>query len=774
MTNFPSAFSLHHHICRCLGSVAIVSLLLVPAARANGASEFPPVIDLSSLDGNNGFQLDGAQAGEWSGVSVSDAGDINGDGYGDIMVAAPQHGTAGASYVVFGKAAGFPEIVELGSLNGTDGFRIDGAVDGSFFGYAGAAAGDVNKDGFDDLIIGAQAMDADGGKGNSGSNYVIFGKGTGFGASFNVSSLNGKNGFRLDGEDSGDFSGYAVASAGDVNGDGFADLAIGAIGASPHGAKSGKSYVVFGKAAGFAATTDLADLDGSNGFILNGEAADDLSGRSVSAAGDVNHDGFGDVLIGADQASPNGTFSGSGYVVFGKASGFARSIDLSSLNGNNGFRIPGLAAADYNGFSASGAGDVNGDGHPDIIIGAEGTDNVTDFGGSSYVLFGKTSGFPAAFDLASLDGTNGFRLDGFNYQELSGRSVSLAGDVNADGFADVIIGAWGGDRHGMDSGSSYVVFGKAAGFPAAADLSILDGTNGFRLDGETSDNISGYWVSTAGDVNGDGFADVVIGAYRADPHGQNSGSSYVVFGRAPVAAVTRDGSAASQYISGGAFGDHLNGLAGNDRLEGRGDLIPKGASRGAPGTGDVLNGGTGSDTASYAHAPAKVVANLGAAASNTGDAKGDTYVSIENLEGSAFADTLTGDGAANRLAGGKGADTLKGGAGKDVFAYSRIDESPAGTAHDKIADFNAGTATSVVDKIDLSAIDAKTGVNGNQAFSFIGTKAFSKKKGQLRLKSSSSGVIVQGDVTGDGKADLEIKLTGFTSLAKLKANDFKL
>ena len=199
-------------------------------------------------------------------------------------------------------------------------------------------------------------------------------------------------------------------------------------------------------------------------------------------------------------------------MVFGKASGFAASIDLSTLDGSNGFRLDGVAADDRSGYSVAGAGDVNGDGFADLIIGAPGADPHGTDSGSSYVVFGKASGFAASIDLSSLDGSNGFRLDGVAADDYSGSSVASAGDVNGDGFADVIVGAYGADPHGTDSGSSYVVFGKASGFAASIDLSTLDGTNGFRLDGVAAGDCSGRSVASAGDVNGDGFADVIVGA----------------------------------------------------------------------------------------------------------------------------------------------------------------------------------------------------------------------------------------------------------------------
>lgn len=135
-------------------------------------------------------------------------------------------------------------------------------------------------------------------------------------------------------------------------------------------------------------------------------------------------------------------------------------------------------------------------------------------------------------NLSSLDGSNGFRMDGAAAYDYSGRPVSSAGDVNGDGFADVIVGAHGADPNGDKSGSSYVVFGKAAGFNATIDLPSLDGSNGFRLDGVAPYDYTGRPVSSADDVNGDGFTDLLIGALGADPGNNLSGSSYVVFGKA--------------------------------------------------------------------------------------------------------------------------------------------------------------------------------------------------------------------------------------------------
>src|SRR4051794_3607880 len=159
---------------------------------------------------------------------------------------------------------------------------------------------------------------------------------------------------------------------------------------------------------------------------------------------------------------------------------FPANIDLSALNGTTGFKLSGVAAYDYSGFSAASAGDVNGDGFADLIIGAPGVQS-SGLSGTSYVVFGQASGFAANIDLSSLDGTTGFKLRGAAAGDHSGFSVASAGDVNGDGFADLIVGAGSADPNGSASGASYVVFGKASGFAANVDLSSLDGLTGFKL-----------------------------------------------------------------------------------------------------------------------------------------------------------------------------------------------------------------------------------------------------------------------------------------------------
>jgi len=524
---------------------AAIVLLAGTAQSLLAGAPFTATLELSSLDGTNGFVINGIDAGDRSGVSVSSAGDVNGDGVDDLIIGAPNAdpngvSDAGESYVVFGGAGvGSSGAVELSALDGNSGFVLNGNNSSDNSGRAVSAAGDVNGDGVDDLIIGAYRANT-GGNGQAGESYVVFG-GAGLGASgaVDLSGLDGSSGFVINGIDTDDFSGWSVSSAGDVNGDGEDDLVIGAIYADPNGTTSGESYVVFGGAAvGSSGAVELSALDGTNGYVINGLDSRDRSGNSVSGAGDANGDGVDDLIIGAPYADPS--YAGQSYLILGSAGvGSSGAIEVPTLNGSNGFVLNGVDADDQSGRSVSSAGDINGDGVDDVLIGAPGSAYGSG-DGKSYVVFGSAGvGGAGAVELSALDGTNGFVLGLDDKENSSGYSVSGAGDVNGDGVDDLIIGANGGAPNGNDeAGASYVVFGgPGVGSDGAFDLSALNGTNGFVCNGIDQNDDSGVSVSMAGDVNGDGVGDLIIGAYGADPNGNSSaGESYVVFGRCAIAA----------------------------------------------------------------------------------------------------------------------------------------------------------------------------------------------------------------------------------------------
>ena len=289
----------------------------------------------SGADGSVLYTFNGDSAGDDFGISVSGAGDVNGDGVADFIVGAPRDDNNG---IDSGNARVF---------SGSDGsvlHNFDGDSEGEFFGWSVSGAGDVNGDGFDDLIVGAIRDDENGIE--SGSASVLSGS-------------DGAVLYIFDGDSAFDNFGQSVSGAGDVNGDGFDDLIVGAFLDNNNGSDSGSARVFSG-------------IDGSILYTFDGNSNNDRLGDSVSGAGDVNGDGFADLIVGAPRDDNNGDRSGSATVF----SGFDGSV-LYNFNGDS--------TNDSFGDSVSGVGDVNGDGIADFFVSASRQLGGLQGGGNGYV-----------------------------------------------------------------------------------------------------------------------------------------------------------------------------------------------------------------------------------------------------------------------------------------------------------------------------------------------------------------------------------------------------
>ena len=495
---------------------------------------FPATSTIGDLaDGMTGFRLEGQV------VAVTGVGDVNGDGIDDVAVGGRTAGLDHRVFVVFGRQGGLPNPIVLEDLDGTDGFTMFGALGDETVGTSVAAAGDVNGDGLDDMLVGAPPRP--GTAGSDGAAYVVFGRDAsamgGFPAAFDLADLDGSNGVRLEPKGGAptprrlERFGAHVSSAGDINGDGIGDVAVGAAAADVGDREyAGRVYVFFGTREPFPAVRLGGDLDGTNGLRINGPIA--FSGTTGAAGGgDINADGVEDLVVN--------TRLPQDFVVFGQdtgvGGGFPADLDLGDIDGTNGFVLESGLAGCFCGEVDMG-GDFNGDGIDDLVAtnpfgGPTGVYGL--HAGKSYVVFGRRDGFPARLELATLDGTNGFRIDGEEPEDFSGGDAAFAGDLNGDGFGDLMLGApfrgsmttGTGSYYRLEAGpgAAYVVFGRGDGIPAVLSLADLGSDEAIRIDGDRGGDYLGDSVAAPGDVNGDGTDDVLIGKLQRD--------GYVVYGR---------------------------------------------------------------------------------------------------------------------------------------------------------------------------------------------------------------------------------------------------
>lgn len=404
-----------------------------------------------------------------TGFSVAGAGDVNGDGYSDIIVGDWRDNIGGpafegVAFVFHGSASGIVTVPAT---------TIQNNVGDSWLGRCVSSAGDVNGDGYADIIVGASQF-RPGVNQLEGAAQLHLGGPAGISPGYFI---------RYRGTFVGEQYGNAVAVAGDINGDGFSDLIIGAYRVSRVEVVLGGSYLI-----NPAAPANITAPNPTTTFSGLPNAA---AGTSVAHAGDVNGDGFSDVLVGAPGASNGQANEGLAHLYYGSATGLAATPDVTlEVNVANGAF----------GSSVATAGDVNGDGYADVLIGAP----LAGGTGRAYIFLGGPGGVSTVPALV-LTGTAGSRF---------GHAVSTAGDINSDGFADILIGA-------PNTNTVFVHLGSLAGTEAMPHATLV---------GPVAGSDFGHAVATAGDVNGDGYSDIIIGAPLYANGQANEGAAYAYHG----------------------------------------------------------------------------------------------------------------------------------------------------------------------------------------------------------------------------------------------------
>ena len=438
-----------------------------------------------------------------AGNAVDVIGDINGDGFDDLAIGAHYDDeafvNAGQVYIFFGKASGWSIDLNLANANASFRGENKGDIAGDFI----SGVGDVNGDGYDDFTIAATGR-----SNQKGEVYLILGKKTGWSKDVNLSTSDASFIGESDSNELG-----SLGPAGDVNGDGLDDFLIGcpyhAAGGKGY---SGKAYLFFGRKTGWAMDKSVTTANAS----FNGSANSDYTGRSVSGIGDVNGDGFDDIMFTA--VGP-----GKAFLFFGKTSGWT--INTPVWKSNASFKAEN--PSDNFGTSVSGGGDVNGDGYDDFIIGAPWRDENSTNAGQAYLVFGKSSGWANNVSISKADAS----FTGNMSNCYLGLSVLMPGDLNRDGYDDIVISGYTGTSITGD----FIVLGKPSGWSMDTNITKADA----RISGESADDYNRLG-RYHGDVNRDGYNDLVIGAYGRDEYFISAGMAYLVFPEigTPPSAIT--------------------------------------------------------------------------------------------------------------------------------------------------------------------------------------------------------------------------------------------
>ena len=442
-------------------------------------------------------------------------GDVNGDGYSDVVVGAPfANADDGNAYIFLGASNG------VGSCDLSGGCAADATIMGnvSWLGVSVAMAGDVNADGYSDVIVGAAVAE-----GMKGKAHILLGSANG------ISDCDLSAGCAADatitGENAGDVLGMPVSGAGDINGDGYDDIIVGAHHAE---GKKGHAYAFLGSGAGIDSCDMSAGGCGADAVIIGkrptaGQFGGDRLGNFLSRAGDFNNDGYDDVLIGTFPEDPTAlVMEGYAYLFLGSQGGIA-DCDLSAGSCDDSAEVAISVDHNRNAVSVSGAGDINGDGYDDVVVGVKYAENLK---GEAYVFHGTTDSTGDCELFVDCD-PQAF-VTGAAASDYLGHAVSGAGDVNGDGYDDILVGAHSVDG---DRGETYILLGSTEGV-RDCDLGGTCLSQFTSVTGESADDRLGYSISTAGDVNADGFADIILGAPNdAGGHSPTAvGHAYILHG----------------------------------------------------------------------------------------------------------------------------------------------------------------------------------------------------------------------------------------------------
>lgn len=471
------------------------------------ATEPTSPVNLGST--SNAVEFSGQTAGDYAGYSVAGGGDVNGDGYDDLLVGAYGYDNstqtdAGRVYLIYGSSTPLTS-----QTLGATGQVVFTAVNlNSYLGRSVSFAGDINHDGYEDMVFGADGYFVS--SGNDGAVFVVYGSAT----TLTSKNITDSSIIQLSGESGASYAGWSVASAGDVNGDTYDDFLVGAYGyVGSAGPSAGAAYLVYGQAA----TLSSASLSTHVRFV--GESSAIQLGYAVNKAGDVNGDSYGDILIGAPVSSAGATNAGAVYLVYGNITNHS-SITLTS---SNSARLVSAVSGEAAGMSVATTGDLNGDGYDEFFIGAPSNDTAASNAGLIYFIQGSATQYTST-DLTTLLSSSAVSISGATIGDNAGQSIAPIGDRDNNGVMDVIIGAYGLNVTTFDEGGTYLLspFLDEDGDGKTAAGSLLGSTDCNDADATVS-TAQTYYQDSDGD--GEGNPDVttsVCSSTAPDGYANNS------------------------------------------------------------------------------------------------------------------------------------------------------------------------------------------------------------------------------------------------------------